>query len=87
MITLYRADRFIGELTSSEEGQVYWIPLEELKTKELATGMEYVLQILESEQVNESYMHAGSRWICWRFILNEVSTWDKIVVVMKMGEQ
>ena len=40
MITLYRADRFIGELTSSEEGQVYWIPLEELKTKELATGME-----------------------------------------------
>ncbi len=41
----------------SEEGQVYWIPLEELKTKELATGMEYVLQILESEQVNECYMH------------------------------
>ena len=30
---------------------------------------------------------SGSRWICWRFILNEVSTWDKIVVVMKMGEQ
>ena len=30
---------------------------EELKTKELATGMEYVLQILESEQVNECYMH------------------------------
>ena len=57
VITLYRADRFIGELTSSEEGQVYWIPLEELKTKELATGMEYVLQILESEQVNECYMH------------------------------
>ncbi|OKZ72999.1 MAG: hypothetical protein BHV87_11220 [Clostridiales bacterium 36_14] len=57
VITLYRADRFIGELTCSEEGQVYWIPLEELKTKELATGMEYVLQILESEQVNECYMH------------------------------
>lgn len=34
VITLYRADRFIGELTSSEEGQVYWIPLEELKTNE-----------------------------------------------------
>ena len=47
----------MGELTSSEEGRVYWIPLEELKTKELATGMEYVLQILESEQVNECYMH------------------------------
>ena len=57
MITLYRADKFTGELTSSEEGRVYWITLEELKTKELATGMEYVLKIMESEQVNECYMH------------------------------
>lgn len=60
VITLYRADRFTGELKSSEEGKVYWIPLEELKTKELATGMEYVLKILESEQVNECYMHLES---------------------------
>ena len=44
-------------MKSSEEGRVYWIPLEELKTRELATGMEYVLQILESEQVDECYMH------------------------------
>ena len=57
IITLYKADKFTGELKSSEEGRVYWIPLEELKTKELATGMEYVLQILESEQVNECSMH------------------------------
>ena len=57
MITLYKADRFTGELTSSEEGKGYWISLEELKTKELATGMEYVLQIMESDQVNECYMH------------------------------
>lgn len=57
VITLYKADRFTGELKSSEEGQVYWIPFEELKTKELATGMEYVLQILESGQKSECYMH------------------------------
>ena len=57
VITLYKADKFTGELKSSEEGRVYWIPLEELKTKELATGMEHVLQILESELVDECYMH------------------------------
>ena len=44
-------------MTSSEEGKVYWIPVEELKSKELATGMEYVLQIMESEQIGECYMH------------------------------
>lgn len=33
VITLYRAYTFCGELESSEEGRVYWISLEELKTK------------------------------------------------------
>ena len=28
-----------------------------IKNQRMATGMEYVLQILESEQVNECYMH------------------------------
>ena len=57
VITLYKANKFTGELKSSEEGRVYWIPLEELKTRELATGMEHVLRILESEKVDECYMH------------------------------
>lgn len=57
VIILYKADQFTGELESSEEGRVYWIPMEELKTCELATGMEYVLQIIESEKVDECYMH------------------------------
>ena len=60
VIMLYKAEKFTGELKSSEEGQVYWIPLEELKTRELATGMKYVLQILGSDQVNECYMHLES---------------------------
>ena len=60
VIMLYKAEKFIGELKSSEEGQVYWIPLEELKTRELATGMKYVLQILGADQVIECYMHLES---------------------------
>ena len=69
MITLYKAEKFTGTLTSSEEGKVYWIPVEELKSKELATGMEYVLQIMESE-TDWRVLHAlGGKWICRRFIL------------------
>lgn len=56
-VGLYKAEKFTGTLTSSEEGKVYWIPVEELKSKELATGMEYVLKIMESEQIGECYMH------------------------------
>ena len=56
VLFLYKAEKFSGELKSSEEGKVYWIPLEELKKRELATRMEYVLEIMESDQVNECYM-------------------------------
>ena len=44
VIMLYKAEKFIGEL----------------KTRELATGMKYVLQILGADQVNECYMHLES---------------------------
>ncbi len=57
MLFLYKTSEFCGSLKSSEEGFVYWISLEEFKKKELAVGMEYVLQILESPQINECYMH------------------------------
>ena len=57
MIFLYKADQYSGILHSSEEGKVYWIPMNEFREKELATGMEYVLQMMESTQMNECYMH------------------------------
>ncbi|XCP87088.1 NUDIX domain-containing protein [Roseburia hominis] len=57
VLFLYKTNEFSGFLKSSEEGQVYWISLEGFKQKELATGMEYVLQILESSRTNECYMH------------------------------
>lgn len=64
VIFMYKADKYSGTLHSSEEGNVYWIPREELKEKELATGMEYVLQIMESPQVNECYMRlAGGEYV------------------------
>ena len=56
VITLYRAYTFCGELESSEEGRVYWISLEELKAKKLASGMEYVLEMMESEAIKECYV-------------------------------
>ena len=56
VITLYRTYTFCGELESSEEGRVYWISLEELKTKKLASGMEYVLEMMESETIKECYV-------------------------------
>lgn len=54
---LYQTDRYSGTLRSSEKGIVYWISMEALKEKKLAFGMEYVLQMMTSNQINECYMH------------------------------
>lgn len=56
VIFLYKAENFSGTLKRSEEGNVYWISMDELKKKELAAGMEYVLEIFESLRVNECRM-------------------------------
>lgn len=56
VLFLYKATEFSGDMKSSEEGNVYWIPLKEFEQKELATGMEYVLEILTSDQHKECYM-------------------------------
>lgn len=55
--TLYRTNYFTGELRSSEESRLYWISLKELKTQKLTTDMEYILQIMESDHLDECYMH------------------------------
>lgn len=53
---LYKATKFSGELKSSDEGEVYWIPLEEYQKMSLATGMKQVLQIMEKDEFTECFM-------------------------------
>ena len=50
VLLLYKTDDFSGELTSSDEGKVYWMPLEEFRTKLLAEGMLDVLGIMETDK-------------------------------------
>lgn len=64
MVLLYRADRFEGELTSSEEGQVFWVKLEEMKRLPLAEAMETQLEVFLREELSEDfwYLEEGS-WV------------------------
>ena len=56
---LYKADSCEGELICSEEGNVYWISLEEYLKKELANGMDKVLAIMTGEEFSECYCVNG----------------------------
>lgn len=56
ILFIYKATEYDGELVSSEEGQVYWISLEELKKRKLATGSEHVITMVENEKASECFM-------------------------------
>ena len=57
IVFLYRADRFSGELVSSEEGRVFWMKRSELEKAELPVSFAQTLRVFEEYDLEEHYMH------------------------------
>ena len=55
VVTLYRADRFHGELRSSREGEVFWIPREKLPEYPLAPDFMDMVRIFETDDLSEFF--------------------------------
>ncbi len=53
VILFYKCNEFKGELKSSDEGKVYWLKKEELKSKELSLDLDRILDIMESDNKSE----------------------------------
>ena len=45
IVLLYKTDKFEGIVTSSEEGDVFWLILDEMKQRKLAYGMDKMLEV------------------------------------------
>ncbi len=50
-----RRNVFQGELASSEEGKVWWVPLYELPNMSLSDGMETMLRLFCEEELSEQF--------------------------------
>ena len=57
VVFFYNATRFSGELTSSDEGEVFWIDRKDLSRYPLAPDMEAIVQVMESETLSEFYYY------------------------------
>ena len=57
VVLFYRANRFSGTLRSSDEGEVFWIPREELANYPLSLDFMDMLQIMESGDLSEFYYY------------------------------
>lgn len=55
MVFLYRTNTFSGSLISSTEGDVFWMPLNELRKKETLWHLDLMLEIFTKNEVTELY--------------------------------
>lgn len=61
LVLIHRADRYEGELHSSEEGRVFWVPEEEFLGLDLAGGMAEVYRIATEEGLSEDFPYWGAQ--------------------------
>jgi 8-oxo-dGTP diphosphatase len=65
IVFLYKTHTFTGELSSSDEGSVFWIERSELSRYPLADGFEDMLAVFENDALTENYhWHDGHAWQC-----------------------
>lgn len=57
MVLFYKTNKFEGTLSSSEEGEVHWMELEEMKKSNLADGMDKMLKVFLEESISEYFFY------------------------------
>ena len=63
VVFFYKANRFSGELKSSDEGPVFWIPKETLPNYTLCSDFMDMVKVMEHDDLNEFYYFKdGDQW-------------------------
>lgn len=64
MVIFYKTDKFSGDIKSSEEGEVFWTTVDEMKKMNLAYGMDMMLELFLNDNLSEMcYEKDGNDWI------------------------
>lgn len=64
IVYIYHAMGYKGVLSSSAEGEVYWISEKEFLEKDLAPGMEAVVKLIHNDMLSECYLWNEEE--CWK---------------------
>lgn len=57
VVFFYKATKFTGTLTSSDEGEVFWIDREELTGRPMVTDFLEMLKVFDSPDLSEFYYY------------------------------
>ncbi|MBQ4074235.1 MAG: 8-oxo-dGTP diphosphatase [Clostridia bacterium] len=65
IVFLYKTDCFSGKLRDSEEGKVFWIPLDQMGNYPLVDGFDQMLPVFLQEELTENYhWYEQGEWRC-----------------------
>ena len=57
VVFFYKADQFHGQLQSSDEGEVFWLPQGDLGQHRLVEDFEEMLKVFQQDDLNEFYYY------------------------------
>jgi len=64
LVFLFKTDAFAGDLVSSEEGEMKWIPLMDLKYYDTVSDLQELLDVMLRDDLTEfQYILDGDDWI------------------------
>lgn len=63
IVFLFKTDQFEGKLTSSEEGEVFWIEAEELKNYETPVSFKEMFEVFTSDYTEQFSYRDGDKVI------------------------
>ncbi len=57
VVLFYKTDRYRGNLKSSDEGEVFWIPRDTLREHTLCDDFESMIKVFDSVELSEFYYY------------------------------
>ena len=64
IVFLFKTDTFEGELRSSKEGKMEWVPMDKLGDYNTVSDLKELLDVMLREDINEfQYLVNGDEWI------------------------
>ena len=63
VVFFYKATQFTGQIKSSDEGEVFWVPRDQLAQYRCVSDFLDMIQVMESPELNEfQYVVRGDDW-------------------------
>ncbi|MBO5396199.1 MAG: 8-oxo-dGTP diphosphatase [Clostridia bacterium] len=67
IVLFYKTDKFTGELRSSEEGEVFWMNIDDFRKSDMASDMSEMLDIFLDDNKGEFYYYSGDNPGEWKY--------------------